>query len=1176
MEGPRTMSPESLAPDEQLTPEEAAEIDAVCDRFERAWKETKTGGPEPRVATYVGHGHGAAREVLFRELVALEQACRERYGRGVRPGDSKECAGAEPPATHYVRNDIPTGRNPDWPSIPGLELVDLLGSGGMGVVFKARQVTLDRDVAVKFLRDDYRADPGRRERFLQEARAVARLRHPHLVQLYEFGEVPGMGGVTSQPYLVLEYVSGGSLADLVRSSPQPPIEAARLVETLAEAIHYAHQQGVIHRDLKPANVLLQKTEVKGEEETKVVRGPRSARPRPLAPDICGKVTDFGLAKFLVGSDLTHSGDVLGTPSYMAPEQAEGKAGLITAAVDVYGLGAILYEALTGRPPFAAATADATLGQVRRDEPVPPRRLQPTVPRDLETICLKCLRKEAGRRYATAQDLADDLRRFQAGEPVRARPVGMGERVVVWCRRKPFPAALLTSVAFLVLLLAVGTPLAAFLWHEQRDEARHNANLAAIAEREARDKLRQSYLDQAVLLHSTRQSGQRFKSLELLREASSIWGGTDIRNTAIACLALPDLKTAWHRPLPASSEERVAFDALLKRYAYLNDHHIIIRSVADDRELVALPGPRSPSWTFKMTFSPDGRYFATVFIFKDESPSKALVWDLSQGDQVLEQPSDDVGFGLDFSPDSGSIALAGGDGSIGIFAIPGGQELSRLEKSCRPRTLVFDPTGRRLAVSSGEDKVVEIRDLDKGGRVEAKFDHPSGVFSSAWRGDGKLLATGCNDRNAYVWDVSASRQLAILSGHKGAVSSVAFNHAGDLLASGSWDGTTKLWDAVGGVNLLTVQGYCHHFAGDDEQLAHHTGTEFGIWQVAGRRECRTLHFGRVGRPAPEVDNGGPWSVDFSSDGQLLAAAGEDGVHLWDMPAGREVAHLPTGHSESALFLPGETSLITSGRNGLQLWPIQRDQAGHGDTSIGPAVLLQAGPKSASYRVALSQDGKKIAYLDYRNQQTQTFVMDAKTPENQVELNCAPRQQNIALSPTGRWAAGGNWRFTEGARVWDLTSSTTAPVWQLRITDPGSCRVGFSPDGQWLVTSEQDKYRFWQVGTWAPGLVIPRERLEPGPGPVAFTRDSRMLTIARSAWTVQVIELATEPETGELSRRGIGILSAPDPQIINSLCFSPDAGQLAVATNNHTIQLWDLRLIRRELAEMNLNWDLPLSR
>ena len=378
---------------------------------------------------------GPSERVLNRELLALDRACRKRYGlrswaRTLPGTGSGGRRPRRPPPRRSQRrqSDVPAGRPAHWPEVHGLELVEVLGSGGMGVVFKARQVALGRDVAVKFLRDAHRAEPGRRERFVQEARAIARLRHPHLVQLYEFGEVPAAGGAASQPYLVLEYVSGGSLADVLRGSPQPPGEAARLVATLADAIHYAHQQGVIHRDLKPANVLLHAPEVDGEGQSEGARGPRFSPRRPLTADLCAKVTDFGLAKFLAGGDLTHSGDVVGTPSYMAPEQAAGKSAPITAAVDVYGLGAILYEALTGRPPFAAATVDATLGLVRQDEPVPPRRLQPTVPRDLETICLKCLRKEAGRRYATAQDLALDLRRFQAGEPVRARPVGTTERV----------------------------------------------------------------------------------------------------------------------------------------------------------------------------------------------------------------------------------------------------------------------------------------------------------------------------------------------------------------------------------------------------------------------------------------------------------------------------------------------------------------------------------------------------------------------------------------------------------------------------------------------------------------------------------------------------------------------------------------------------------------------------
>jgi tetratricopeptide (TPR) repeat protein len=457
---------------EQLNPQEAARVDAVCDGFEQAWKAAHAGGTLPRLASFLSCCDGSERTVLLRELVALDRACRERYGLAVRPEDYQELGVAEGSGAAdscSVPRAIGGSVYPraNWPSLPGLELVEVLGSGGMGVVFKARQPTLGRDVAVKVLRDPHLGSSEQRERFRQEARAVAQLQHPHLVRLYEFGEVPGAGEAASQPYLVLEYVPGTSLAHLLRGSPQPPAEAAQLVETLADAIHYAHQQGVIHRDLKPANILLQKDE--GGRMKDELRADDSSSPFILHPSsfILPKVTDFGLAKVLAGSDLTRTGDVLGTPSYMAPEQAAGKPGVITAAADVYGLGAILYEALTGRPPFQAETAVATLSQVLHEDPVPPRRLQPTVPRDLETICLKCLRKEAGRRYATAGELADDLRRFRTGEPIRARPAGTAERLVRWCRRKPALAGLLAA---LVVVFLAGLTGVLWQWRHARQNA----------------------------------------------------------------------------------------------------------------------------------------------------------------------------------------------------------------------------------------------------------------------------------------------------------------------------------------------------------------------------------------------------------------------------------------------------------------------------------------------------------------------------------------------------------------------------------------------------------------------------------------------------------------------------------------------------------------------------------
>ena len=303
----------------------------------------------------------------------------------------------------------------------------------MGVVFKARQVSLNRVVALKMVLAGGFQSPEGRERFLAEAAVVARMQHPNVVQIFECGTHD------DQLYFSMELCEGGSLAQRLRSGPLSPREAAALVRSLAEGAQAAHDQGIIHRDLSPGNILLAG---RGREPPE---GERSAgSPRPLA-EFIPKISDFGLAK-QTNVDVTRSGVVLGTPRYMAPEQTVD-ARAIDHRADVYALGAILYECLTGRPPFQAATLLEILDQVRHREPVPVRQLQPSVPRDLETICLKCLGKEPQRRYATARELADDLGRFLQGEPIRARPSSLLERLTRWCQRPervPFAGRLAIS------------------------------------------------------------------------------------------------------------------------------------------------------------------------------------------------------------------------------------------------------------------------------------------------------------------------------------------------------------------------------------------------------------------------------------------------------------------------------------------------------------------------------------------------------------------------------------------------------------------------------------------------------------------------------------------------------------------------------------------------------------
>jgi serine/threonine-protein kinase len=348
--------------------------------------------------------------------------------------------------------------SPDGVTVGGYELLGVIAHGGMGVVYKARHARLGRYAAIKMVLAGAHASRDQLARFRAESEVIAQLQHPNVVQLYEVGDHDGL------PYIALEFIEGGSLAHKAGGRPQPPREAARLAELLARAMDHAHGNGVVHRDLKPANVL-------------------------LTADGVPKVTDFGLAKRLESeSGQTRSGTLMGTPSYMAPEQARGDNRAVGPSTDTYALGAILYELMTGRPPFAAGSAMDTVMAVLKTEPVPPSRLQSQVPRDLETVCLKCLEKDPRKRYASAAALADDLRCFLAGETIRARPVGRTERLWRWCKRNPQVAGLSAVVLVLLTTVAIGSTAAALRVAAEKRVAEDNAAAAREAQGRAEDAL----------------------------------------------------------------------------------------------------------------------------------------------------------------------------------------------------------------------------------------------------------------------------------------------------------------------------------------------------------------------------------------------------------------------------------------------------------------------------------------------------------------------------------------------------------------------------------------------------------------------------------------------------------------------------------------------------------------
>jgi hypothetical protein len=519
--------------------------------------------------------------------------------------------------------------------VPGYEVQGVLGRGGMGVVYRARQVGLNRPVALKMILHAEHAAPEGHRRFLKEAESVARLRHPNIVPVYEVGEHQPAGGGPAVPFFSMELCEGGSLEDRLQRAPLTPAEAAALVRTLAQAVQHAHEQGIVHRDLKPANVL-------------------------LTPDAQPKVTDFGLAKRVGEAGQTASGAVVGTPSYMAPEQAGGRGKEIDGRADVYALGALLYECLTGRPPFKAATAAETLVQVLADEPVPPRRLQPRVPPDLETVCLKCLHKEPKKRYQSAQELADDLKRFLAGEVVRARPVGRLERGGRWCKRNPAVAGLLAAVG-MTLTLGAAAATGFAVRAEQRAEGERRAKESAQAEkqraeeaerqakREARaarmaeDKVRNEEKTARKAEEKARREEKAARAAEQLERRRNYWAGMLLTQAAWEQHRVDRFRQLLEEPRPrrVGDEDFRGFEWFYWQRQPQRGH-------------LTLRAHRGP--VFGVCFSPDGTRLASG----GGVDRTVRVWDTATGKEVLVLSGHTSPVnGVCFSPDGKRLATSGG-------------------------------------------------------------------------------------------------------------------------------------------------------------------------------------------------------------------------------------------------------------------------------------------------------------------------------------------------------------------------------------------------------------------------------------------------------------------------------------------------------------------------------------
>ncbi len=994
------------------------------------------------------------------------------------------------------------------PVVPGHELLSALGRGGMGIVFKARQVALNRIVALKMIWGSGAVRPEARTRFRREAEAVALLDHPNIVPIYEVGDSDG------HPYFSMKLIEGGNLGQRIELHRRQPRQGAQVVARVARAVHHAHQRGILHRDLKPGNILL---DSQGEPH----------------------VTDFGLARRVEGEEtLTQTGAIVGTPAYMAPEQARSEKAL-SVATDVWGLGAILYELLTGDPPFQGETSLDTIMQVLEKEPRPPRGLDPTIDPDLETICLKCLQKEPHRRYASAEALAEDLERWLRGEPIEARPAGRIERLWRWARRRPAVAAL-AALVLLSLLGGASGITAAWLhalagWKQARqlgERAQQEHARAEQGREEAEANLYFSRVTQADLQRRLNKPEEAEQLLQLCvpQETAVDRRGwewhylkgllhADLLTIAgahqdmIADVAFsPDgrhLASAGGSPFPPYLPDYVRIwevwgaqsGVCLKQFPQPHRTEHVVYG-ANGRQLVwaGMDGTiqaadlqtgqvvlrrHLPPDCHDAFFSADGRYYAT-----GDSHGRVRVWDLDREQECFTAKlSRGNAVSACFSPDDRRLLVSAPDG-LQLWQMQPRQQLWAIPREgSRRSALAFSPDGRFVALGT-HGGMTRILDAATGRLVSILAGHAGEVLAVAFSPDGKHLATGGSDTTIRLWDWQSTAEIMLFRGQRGRACCLSFHPSGRYLASGGEQSPyVKVWDLTRPQEYLAISPHGPAQERVEAIGFSHEGTVLHVVRISGilqgRQTTTGLGLGKKTVDLPQKPITATARTVFTADGRQLATVSKADlrvVKIVDVASGK-VLHrlehpckvLQLAFSADGRRLVASLEQATPPQRAQVVWDVQ---SGHQLARIPCEPSL---PELVHGALAVAPHGEWLVHDEYVRDpaaaataglHTRILVRDAVTGEVRHTLELRGQSfrpagipvivDKLACSADGRYLAVGC--DDDGVLIYDLPAGGWLRPLPLNGSASDACfDLAFNADGRRLAAVTREQVFLWDVAS-----------------------------------------------------------------------------------------------------------------